>query len=218
MSLTLALADKAGLQWAQSMVTQYHYLKKPVDIRSRPISYHVLQGGERVGCLIFSRPESTFCRGWYGSVEDVQFGICPLTRWQVLNLSRVWLHPSIQQGGAHFIASAASQVIGQALKRVGYDYLIEMPVLWMEEPYEIAQCLSYCDTRVHQGTLYRACNFRWMRKNEDGIETYVRPLRRLTHAEHRHIQARSEHDPRAQRLRRERDYQQLSWLSEMEAV
>lgn len=215
--LTITLADKEGLQWAQQTVSEYHYLRKPVDIRSRPISYTILLGNERVGCLIFSRMESTFCRGHYGSVEDVKCGVCPLTRWQILNLSRVWLDPRIQQGHECYIPNAASQVISQALKRVGYDYLIEKPVVWVEEPYEIRECLSYCDTRKHTGALYRASNFQFKRKNEDGIETYVRPLRRLTHAEHACIHERSQHDPRAQRLRRERDYQQLSWL-EMEAV
>jgi hypothetical protein len=206
--ISLALADKEGLQWAQSQVEQYHYLKKPVDVRCMPIAYTVMLQSEPVGCLIFGRPESTRCNGWYGGVEDVLSGKCRLTRWQVLNLARVWLHPSIQHGGERYIKNAATGVIAQALKRVGYDYLVCKPPVWMEEPYEIREVLSYCDTSIHQGALYRASNFALIRKNDRGIETYARPIRHLTHAEKAHICQRSQSDKRAQKLRRERDMQQ----------
>ena len=32
--------------------------------------------------------------------------------------------------------------------------------------------LSYCDTRSHKGTIYRAAGFALSRTNERGIETY----------------------------------------------
>lgn len=40
-NLTLELADAHGLRWAQRMVTEHHYLRKPVDPRCRPIAYLV---------------------------------------------------------------------------------------------------------------------------------------------------------------------------------
>lgn len=200
-TLTLALADQTGLRWAQQQVTQSHYLHHPVDVRGRPLAYLIRHEGIPMGCLIFARPEATRCNGWYGSVEDVQAGRCPLTRWQVLNLARVWLHPGLQAGGQWYVPNTASWAIGQALRRVGYDYLIHRPVVWMDEPYEIRECLSYCDTSKHRGTLYRACNFALKRQNARGIETYTRPLRRLTHVEHAEIAQRSREDSRARRLR-----------------
>ena len=39
--LSLILADKDGLRWAQQQVTLHHYLHRPVDVRSRPLAYIV---------------------------------------------------------------------------------------------------------------------------------------------------------------------------------
>jgi len=165
-----------------------------------------------IGCLIFGRPESTRVNGWYGSVEDIATGKCYLSRWQILNLARVWLHPSIQHDGANYIANAATWVVAQSLRRVVYDYLIEKPPVWMQEPYEIREVLSYCDTRIHQGTLYKASNFHLVRTNAKGIETYARPVRHLTHAERAQIARRSQEDKRCQKLRAQRA--QLSLFEE----
>src|SRR5260370_12423282 len=113
MTLTLHLADSQGLQWAQRQVASHHYLHSPVDIRCMPVGYIVRLEDAPVGWLIFGRPESTRCNGWYGSVEDAQRSkddsrYCPLTRWQVINLARVWLDPAIQLGGRHYIHNAAT--------------------------------------------------------------------------------------------------------------
>lgn len=199
--VSIALADQKGLRWAQRQVTDYHYLRRPVDPRCRPLAYLVQVDGERVGCLIFGRPEATRVSGWYGSVEDVAAGRCPLTRWQVINLARVWLHPSIQKGGARYVENAATRAIAIALSRVGYEYLVAEPPVFPDEPYEIRECLSYNDTRRHRGTIYRAANFRLVRTNPQGMQTYARSLRRLTHAEHAEIQLRSRLSLRPRRLR-----------------
>lgn len=213
--LSLTLADRVGLRWAQEQVTASHYLHHPVDVRCRPLAYLIQCDGQAMGCLIFGRPEATRVTGWYGSVEDVQAGRCPLTRWQVLNLARVWLHPDLQAGGRQHCPNAASWAIGQALRRVGYDYLIQHPPCFLDEPYEIRTCLSYCNTHLHRGTLYRASNFLLVRVNERGLETYARPLRRLTHAERAEIVRRSTADPRACRLRAARSVTQVSLFVEV---
>lgn len=213
MSLTLQLADKAGLAWAQEQVTLHHYLHKPVDSRCSILAYLVMFGNARVGCLMFGRPEAQRCLGWYGSVQDVARGVCRLTRWQILNLARVWLHPSIQFGGEQFIPNAATTTIAQALRRVGFDYLAARPPCFLDEPYEIRECLSYCDSRIHTGTLYRAANFTLVRENERGIQTYVRPLRRLTNTERTRIIRISETNERSKRYRTMRavaNYQQAT--------
>jgi hypothetical protein len=207
--LTVALADRDGLRWAQEQVTLHHYLHHPVDARCRPLAYLVQGDGETLGCLIFGRPQATRVNGWYGSVADVKAGRCPLTRWQVLNLARVWLHPSIQRGGEHFIANAATQVIAQALQKVRYDYLLAHPPVFLDEPYEIRECLSYCNTRIHRGTLYLAASFRLLRTNARGLATYTRPLRRLTHAEHAAIVCCSQQSVRARRYRAARQVVQV---------
>lgn len=204
MSLTIRLADKTSFQWAQRQVVAHHYLHSPVDARCSPAAHIVLLDDQRVGCLIFGRPESTKCNGWYGSIEDVHNDKCYLTRWQVLNLARVWLDPVIQLGGAHYIPNAATMVIAQSLRKIVVDYLIQRPPVWMQEPYTIYEVLSYCDTSKHKGTIYKAANFQLRRENARGIQTYAIPVRRLTHAEHAAIAEQSRLSPRSRQLRAER--------------
>ena len=81
--LTVAIADKSGLTWAQEQVKQHHYLHTSVDDRCSPISMVVMLFDCPVGCLIFWRPEATRVNGWYGSVEDVRTGKLRLTRWEI---------------------------------------------------------------------------------------------------------------------------------------
>ena len=213
--LSLVLADTTGLRWAQQQVTLHHYLHHPVDVRCRPLAYLVQWHDQPLGCLIFGRPEATRVTGWYGSVEDVVARRCPLTRWQVLNLARVWLHPDLQAGGRSHMPNAASWAIGQALRRVGYEFLVHRPPCFLDEPYDIRECLSYCNTHLHCGTLYRASNFRLVRTNAQGIQTYARPLRRLTYVERAEIARCSATDPRARRLRAARTVTQASLFTEV---
>ena len=86
--LTLELADSAGLRWAQISVTRFHYLYRPVDTRCSVLAYLVVRGGERVGCLMFGRPEATRCFSGgltYGGQADVASGRASLDRWCVIN-------------------------------------------------------------------------------------------------------------------------------------
>ena len=220
--LSLILADAAGLRWAQAQARRHHYLHAPVDVRCRPLAYLIMLFGIPVGCLIFGIPEATKVTGWYGSVEDVQAGICPLTRWQILNLARVYLDPCVQRSGAfthpdgligpsilpffydrhvHWQNASASYVIDLALDRVVFDFLYHRPPVWMEQPYELVHIISYSDTNRHRGTLYQAAHFERVRVNVHGIETYRRVARPLTQYEHDLLHKRSQEDRRAQQLR-----------------
>ncbi|GHO91504.1 hypothetical protein KSF_015520 [Reticulibacter mediterranei] len=160
-----------------------------------------------------------------------------MSRWEVLNLARVWLDPALQKDGGKWYhppgligpsvlpgfydrrrswhSSAASYVMDLALERVVFDFLYCRPPVWIEEPYQIREILSYCDARRHRGTLYRASRFTLVRKNAVGIETYVRPVRCLTSTEQAIIANRSHHDPRCRKLREARRanaYTQLTWI------
>jgi hypothetical protein len=76
----------------------------------------VLQDGERVGCLLFGRPEATACYTGgltYGSQADVAAGRAAFDRWEIVNLARVWLHPDVQAGGPRFVPCAARGRSGQ---------------------------------------------------------------------------------------------------------
>jgi hypothetical protein len=227
-SLTLILADREALAWSQAQVQAHHYLRRPVDGRTRPLAYVVSLDGERVGCLIFGRPESTRCyQGGltYGSLDDVARGRAQFSRWEVLNLARVWLAPAVQAGGTHYRpgllpgftdrrgvwrSTLASTVVGMALARVGVDYLLQHPPCFLEEPYQLRVCLSYCDTRVHRGTLYQVSGFALARRNGQGIETWTKPVPSLTAAQDEAVRQRSQASPRAQQYRARR--QQLCLL------
>lgn len=153
-------------------------------IDDRTAEYHV-------GYLIFGRPEATRCydgKLTYGSLKDVQAGRAQHDdRWTILNLARVWLHPSAQADGAFYspellpgytdrrgvwCSTLASTAIQQALARIGYDYLLHKPPCFPDEPYQIEVVLSYCDTSLHKGTIYRAAGFELARTNARGIETW----------------------------------------------
>jgi len=136
--------------------------------------------------------------GWYGSVEDAHEGRSEVTRWQVLNLARVWLDPEMQPGGAYYgsewlpgfvdrrgiwRSTLASTAIEKLTWRVGLDYLMQRPPCFLDEPYQIVWLMSYCDTRLHRGVIYRAAGFELYRTNGDGIQTWRKRLEPLTQIE-----------------------------------
>lgn len=223
MTALLRPLEWSGLQWAQMEVAQHHYLHRPVDSRCSVEGYAVhVAGIGRIGCLLFGRPEATRCRDWYGSVDDVLGQRTEVTRWQVLNLARVWLDPRVQRGGiwygpqwlpgyvdrrGEWRSTLASEAIRQALARVGFDYLMRRPPCFLDEPYEIRWCLSYCDTSRHRGTIYRAAGFERYSVNSRGIETWRIRLPALTPEQDAAVRARAGQHPRSRRYRAARAVQ-----------
>jgi hypothetical protein len=88
-----------------------------------------------------------------------------------------------------------------ALHQVALDYLIHHPPCFPDEPWQLRHVISYCDTRVHTGYLYRVCRFRRVRVNADGIETYAKPFRSLTADERGLIERLSAQSARSRRYR-----------------
>jgi hypothetical protein len=202
--ITVELANAVWLDWSQEQVTAFHYLHAPVDPRCKPLAYTIIIGGVRVGCLIFGRPEATRCyRGTlrYGSVADVAAGRATYTRWEVLNLARVWLDPKYQKGGIYYVRNALSQAAAAAFRLIVLDYLVPYPPCFLDEPWQIHEIMSYCDTKLHTGSLYRALNFRLAYTNDDGIETYALPVRGLQTHERRRIERLAEQSPRSRHYR-----------------
>lgn len=222
-TIHLKILDKPGIAWAQGIVAAHHYLYRPIDTRCSVEGYAVhldtAPGLGPVGCLLFGRPQATRLYPWYGSVKDVHTDRAAVTRWQVLNLARVWLDPRVQSGGEScrpglvpgfhdrrgvWRPSLASAAIRAAMATVGLDYLLRRSPVYLDEPYQIDWLLSYCDTRLHKGTIYRAAGFELYRTNADGIQTWRVRLPALTAAQHRAIRAQSRRDPRAIRYRAQR--------------
>jgi len=208
------------------VITKFHYLHKMPDARTSYEIYAIYLNGMvgEAGWLVFGRPQCTFYRGWFGSVEDVQTGVCECTRWQVLNLARVWIHPKLQTGGefceegrvpgfrdrkGEWRSTVASVAIKAAMEVVRVDYLVRRPPVFLDEPYELRWLLSYCDTKVHKGTIYQASGFEAFAINDDLTQTWRIPLRPLNWVEDLKIGHAAERDPRGIKMRAERSQMRL---------
>lgn len=211
--------DVQGVDGAQRLVALHHYLRKRIDPRCSVEGYRVKLDQVSVGVLLLGRAQATRCYPWYGSVEDVATGRASCTRWQVLNLARVYFEPAVQPGGELHAAglvpgfrdrcgvirsTLGSVAIAALADRVVLDYLVARPPCFLDEPYELRWLLSYCDTRLHRGALYRAAGFELFRTNRDGIQTWRLPLRPLTAYEDRQVRGAALSSPRsiAHRARR----------------
>ena len=253
MSISVEALNEAGLKWAQALVTEFHYLHRPVDPRCSPFAYRIhlapataanlsdtslipnsepLQAraherGATVGCLIFGRPEATRCGEFYGSVEDVRAGKCEVTRWEIINLARVFILPEFQPGGAHYgcpgmpgfvdrmgewRSALAGAAIGVSLTQIVLDYLLARPPCFPEEPWALRYCISYQDSNVHRGWLYKASGFDRYRENKRGIVTWRKKLRHLEGKECDQVLEASRRSPRSRRFRAMRGVQQFSFV------
>lgn len=229
MNITVERAESYHERWAKEMLKAGHYLHTVPDPRTRPLCLIVqatpvgklpILSGRCVGCLWFGRPEATKCfQGGltYGSLDDVAGGRAAFDRWEVLNLSRVWFDPIVQPGGAwhgprflpgfidrkgQWRSALASTAIVAALGMIGYEYLLKHPPCFVEQPYAIRAVLSYCDTRLHKGTIYRAAGFQLARRNRAGIETYWTPaVSPLKAGEDRDVRNLAARHPRSVRIR-----------------
>lgn len=221
----LAPSERAA---AQELVRHHHYLRRPVDPRCSVEGFAVclptapgLPGlpHRAIGVLLLGRPEATRCGSWYGSVDDVATGRCAVTRWQVLNLARVWLCPDVQPAGAlhgpahlpgftdrrgAFRSTSGSAAIAALRDQVVREYVVRRPPCFLDEPYALAWLLSYCDTRVHRGTLYRASGAELYRTNTAGIQTWRWPLRPLTPGEDADVRRAAAESPRSRAHRARR--------------
>ncbi len=145
--------DAAGRDWLNSMATAHHYMHRPVHQRAVPFGWTVRFDGELhqpdglpSGFIMFASIHYTRLRN--------EFGYPGLpTKWQVLSLSRLWLHDTLPR-------NSETVVIAKALKLVQARWLeVHPPVDWTQ-PYQVRKIISYSDCRYHLGTIYRAANFR----------------------------------------------------------
>jgi hypothetical protein len=214
--------DTGLVEAARAAIVAGHYLRRFPDPRTSCETYAVKLADPAYGPLGYvtvGRPEAQRCGTWYGSVADVADGRCEVTRWQILNLSRMWLHPAVQRGGSfhrpdrvpgyvdrhgNFVSTLASQTLAEVAADVRLQYLLARPPCFLEEPYDLRYLLSYCDTSRHRGTIYQAAGFELYRRGggpSRTIDTYRLPLAALTLVERQQVEAASERCPRAQRYR-----------------
>lgn len=134
------------------MATEHHYMHRPIHAKSVPFGWAVRINGEEtrpdgrpVGFIIFATIHYTKLGG--------EFGYPGLpTKWQVLSLARLWLHPDYQRGGqlctpdnlpgfvdrtGEFRSTLATHVIDMALDVVQSRWLEVHPPRFLDQPYHI---------------------------------------------------------------------------------
>lgn len=148
--IALHVADRDVLN---DLAEEYHYMHRRVHYRACPFGWLVEFDRELVrpdgvpaGFITFASIHYTRLRGEFG------YDGLP-TKWQVLSLARLWLHDDLPR-------NSETVVISKALKLVQRRWLEVHPPRFPDRPYHIRKVVSYCDTRFHLGTIYRAANFR----------------------------------------------------------
>lgn len=167
--LSIHRATGSDLDIVRKHCELYHYLKRWPDPRSLPFAYYLQYGdklraddGRLWGLVVFKKPQHHQQRGLFGYVG------LP-TDWQVLDLARVWVHPSLQRKeGAHSLC-IFSQMLSLLFRQHGHDRIAQVQADWLEHhpprypdaPYHIEVIISYCDLGHHNGKAYRASGFTW---------------------------------------------------------
>jgi hypothetical protein len=155
-----------------------HYLHRWPDARSLPFGYYLeIDGqcnapdGRLLGVVVMKKPQHHQHRHLFG------YPNLP-TAWQVLDLARVWVHPSLQRKENGHSLCIFSQMVSRVLRRVQADWLIHHPPRYPDQPYHIEVIISYCDLNHHDGKAYRASGFQWNGYSGDKTkEIYFRKLR-----------------------------------------
>lgn len=166
-NLRIDLGNRDDLQWAQSIVTQYHYLRQPVDPRARPMVYIVRNDDDTyqrpLGLIMLGIPHATRCRGWWG------YPGLP-TQWQVVDFCRIWIDPDLQAGGrfcdpytvpgyydrkGKFRPTTPTWALRNVLDSVQADRVRLWPPVYLDQPYHIELAISYHDPAYHRGVIYQ---------------------------------------------------------------
>jgi len=155
----LKLRDRIGLEHADlreatQVIIENHYLHRGRTMAQVP--YWVTLDGERCGVLLYALPRM--------SAKSAKFdGHGPMN---LVELARMWLHPRVQglrvvsSDGKEHAFSVATAAVGQSLRRIRQDWHGKYPHLPL-----IAACVSWADEEHHEGTIYRAANFREVGKS-----------------------------------------------------
>lgn len=155
----LSLRERIGLveakrDWLNGAVADFHYMHRPIHPKASPFGWRVTFDGletcpvddKPYGFIIFASVHFTKLKG--------EFGYPGLpSKWQVLSLSRLWLH----SGMPH---NSETCVMGKAHKLVQRRWLEVHPPIDLSEPYHVVKILSFADNEYHVGTIYKAANYR----------------------------------------------------------
>lgn len=136
----------ANLKEATQVIIEKHYLHRGRTMAQLP--YWIVVDGQRRGVMLFAYPR----------MSATFHGHRPMN---ILELARLWVDPQVQgvtvvdrQGQEHAF-SVASCAVGKALRRLRQDWHAKYPHL-----PDVFAVVSWADAKHHEGTIYRASNFR----------------------------------------------------------
>lgn len=143
--------EAANLKEATELIVENHYLHRGRTMAQMP--YWINFDGERRGVLLFALPRMSVKYHGYGPMN-------------LIELARMWIDPIVQgervidsRGNEHSLA-VATCAVGKALRRIRQDWHGKYPHL-----PDILACISWADDVHHEGTIYRASNFREVGKS-----------------------------------------------------
>lgn len=142
--------EKANLKEATRIILVYHYLHRGRTMAQLP--YWIYIDNVPIGVILFSYPR----------LSSSLFGIRPMN---ILELARLWISPDVQEkriqiGNTSHALSIASCAVGKSLKILQKDWYIKYP----KSP-DIRAVVSWADDIHHEGIIYKAANFRSMKKS-----------------------------------------------------
>ena len=141
--LTLEIAP---LKESNLVIIHHHYLHRSRTMSQ--LSYWICIDEIPVGVLLYSLPR----------VSVPIDGIEPM---KLLELARLWIHPSVQnlsykdRNGKSHSLSVASCAMGKSLRRIKKDWEEKYPTL-----PEVDAIVSWSDDVRHKGTIYKSSNFK----------------------------------------------------------
>lgn len=138
--------ERIATAQARYALENFHYLHRTRT--GRQINYAVLIDGVVDGVITYAYPMMSAPLAGVPSDELLEF-------------ARLYLHQNIPH--------TASCAIGQTLRRIRSDWLLEYP-----DAKTPRLVVSWSDTTRHSGTVYKAANFQWLRKSRGDKRTAPR--------------------------------------------
>ena len=122
---------------AGTILLKFHYLKDISKGFKSGYNYGLFKEDVLLGVIIFTGfPVPELAKGMLGLKRDEQYGL--------FELSRLCLEPTIQKK-EHNLAS----------------WFVSRSIKLLKNDTDVKVILSYADANFHEGTVYRACNFKY---------------------------------------------------------
>ena len=148
--------DRVTKSDAAELLLRFHYLKDISKGFKSGYNYGLYKnndfsplniGGIQGVCIFTGLPVPEIAKGAFGLERNEQQGL--------FELSRLCIHPDTQQREYNI----TSWFVSKAIKRLRKDT-------------EVKAIISYADSEYHNGTIYRACNFRYCGLSEPKKDFY----------------------------------------------